>query len=244
MRVVWIAVFTATIGIFFLLLVQKLAAWSAMFTPRGFGILTIFLVIAKIIGFSYAAALDPENGFLLSFFGFTVGVGFCEEVCKSIPVFLRIRQNPDLGWRDAFLSGLASGAGFGISEGIMYSSNYYNGIAGVDLYVIRFVSCVALHALWTGSVAITIQQNQHLFYDKEAWYEFIPPLVRVVGVPMILHGLYDTFLKKDMNGFALGAAVLSFVFLAYQISQLHSVDDERERKAMLREYKKRRKSMA
>jgi hypothetical protein len=63
-------------------------------------------------------------------------------------------------------------------------------------------------------------------------------------VPMLLHGLYDTLLKKEMNAVALGVAVLSFLFLAFQISRLHGADDVAAREAMLREYKRRRAAMS
>jgi hypothetical protein len=39
----------------------------------------------------------------------------------------------------------------------------------------------------------------------------------MVAVPMVLHGLYDTLLKKDHSGWALATAVVSFVWLIYQI---------------------------
>jgi RsiW-degrading membrane proteinase PrsW (M82 family) len=200
--------------------------------------------IVKFIGFSYQAALDRDNGFFLSFMGFTLGVGFCEEVVKALPLIIRYRKPNGQDWHGAFLWGLASGAGFGIAEGIIYSSNHYNGISGPGIYVIRFISCVALHALWTGSVGITINQRQVLLQQDMAWYEFIPPLFLIVGVPMVLHGLYDTLLKKEMNVGALVVAVLSFLFLSFQISRLRGEDDEASKKAMLREYQKRRKLMA
>jgi len=75
------------------------------------------------------------------------------------------------------------------------------------------------------------------------WYEFIPPLFFIVGVPMVLHGLYDTLLKKEMNAGALLIAILSFLFLAFQISRLHGVDDEEAQREMMREYKRRRAAM-
>jgi hypothetical protein len=56
----------------------------------------------------------------------------------------------------------------------------------------------------------------------------------------VLHGLYDTLLKKEMDGVALGVAVASFLYLAFQISRVHSGDDEAARKELLREYQKRR----
>lgn len=236
--------FTATVGILLLLLLQMLADLSQGLWLRGGNIIVVIFYILKFIGFSYRAALDPDNGFFLSFMGFTLGVGFCEEVCKALPLLWRYHTSPAQSWRTAFLWGLASGAGFGIAEGILYASRHYNGLSGADIYVVRFISCVALHALWTGSVGITLHRKQELIQGVENWYEYIPRLVAIVGVPMVLHGLYDTLLKKEMNALALGVAVLSFLFLAFQISRLHGVDDEEARKAMMREYKRRRATMS
>jgi RsiW-degrading membrane proteinase PrsW (M82 family) len=239
-----IGLFTATIGILLLLTLQLLAHLTQGVWLRGGGVVTIIFYIVKLIGFSYQAALDPENGFILSFLGYTLGVGFCEEVCKALPLLWHYRQPSDRGWRTAFLWGLASGAGFGISEGITYAGDYYNGVHGLDIYIVRFISCVALHALWTVSVGITLQQKQGLIQGEMAWHEYIPRLVVIVGIPMVLHGLYDTLLKKDMNAGALAVAVLSFLFLAFQISRLHGADDDAAREAMLREYKRRRAAMS
>jgi hypothetical protein len=47
-----------------------------------------------------------------------------------------------------------------------------------------------------------------------------------------------------MNAGALGIALLSFVFLAFQIYRLHGADDEEARKQLLREYKRRRAAMS
>src|SRR5262249_20877134 len=157
----------------------------------------------------------PENGFFLSFIGYTCGVGLCEEVVKALPLFWIYRRGTEQTWRGAFLWGLASGAGFGIAEAIMYSGRYYNGIHGPEIYLVRFISCVALHALWTGSVGITLNQRQHLIQEDISWYEYIPRVVLIVGVPVILHGLYDTFLKKDINAGALAVAIGSFLWLAF-----------------------------
>ncbi|HJZ90622.1 MAG TPA: hypothetical protein VKE40_07085 [Gemmataceae bacterium] len=57
---------------------------------------------------------------------------------------------------------------------------------------------------------------------------------------MVLHGLYDTLLKKEMAAMALLVAVLSFGYLALRISRLHGADDAASTAAMLREYKWRR----
>jgi RsiW-degrading membrane proteinase PrsW (M82 family)/predicted nucleic acid-binding Zn-ribbon protein len=239
-----IGLFTATAGILFLLLVQVVAEWTQGRVIVGRSIVVLFFYILQFIGFSYRAALDPNNGFLLSFLGFTFGVGFCEEVCKALPLLWHYRHPNEQSWRGAFLWGLASGAGFGIAEGIMYSASFYNGVHGPGIYVVRFLSCVALHAVWTGSVAITLHQKQGLIQGEMSWYEYIPPLFLIVGVPMVLHGLYDTLLKKEMNALALGVAVLSFAFLAFQISRLGGADMEAAREALLREYRRRRAGLS
>src|SRR5262249_41045022 len=147
-HILGIGLLTATVGIFFLFVVQWIANFTQGFILTGGSILVVVFWVFKFIAFSYKAAADPTNGFFLSFLGYTLGVGLCEELVKAIPLLLHYRQPSDQSWRGAFLWGLASGAGFGIAEGISYSSNYYNGIAGPGIYVVRFISCVALHALW------------------------------------------------------------------------------------------------
>jgi RsiW-degrading membrane proteinase PrsW (M82 family) len=235
-----IGIFTATIGILLLVLFQLAAELSQGVWVHGRSILVVIFYIVKFIGYSYRAALDPENGFFLSFMGYTLGVGLCEEVCKAMPLFWNYRRPSDQSWRGAFLWGLASGAGFGLAEAILYAGKYYNGLAGPGIYPVRFISCVALHALWTGSVGITLNQRQHLIQSLDSWYEFIPPMLLIIAVPMVLHGLYDTLLKKEMNAGALVVAICSFLFLAFQISRLRSGDDRAATEEMLREYQRRR----
>ncbi len=242
-HVLLVGLFTATIGIGFLLLVQLLASFTEGRLIFGRGILTLLFWLLKFIAFSYNAASDPENGFVLSFVGFTLGVGLCEELVKTIPVFWH--RSPDTGraWRGMLIWGLASGAGFGIAEGIMYSSRYYNGVSGPGIYLVRFLSCVALHAIWSGSAAILLYQRRDLFTGLDSWYDWIFPTIFIVAVPAVLHGLYDTCLKREMNGVALLAAFASFGYLAFLLSRLQTGDDESANKAMLREYQRRRSAM-
>jgi RsiW-degrading membrane proteinase PrsW (M82 family) len=145
-------------------------------------------------------------------------------------------------WRGAFLWGLASGIGFGISEGIMYSQDFYNGISGSWIYVVRFISCVALHAIWSGSVGISIHQRQHLAKaeESEGWLGYLLNVLILIAVPMVLHGLYDTLLKKDLSFLALMTAAVSFGYLAWQISNLRTSDDEDERAAYVANYIRQR----
>lgn len=224
LHILLVGLFTSTVGVISLLLFQVAADWTQGWSLTGRGIVVLLFWIVKLIGFSYRAALNPENGFLVSFLGFTFGVGLCEELTKVLPLLLRRADLEDLGWRGTLVWGLASGAGFGIAEGVMYSSNHYNGLATGGIYLIRFISCVALHAVWTGTSALMLYRRRDILEDLEEWHDFLLALLQIIGVPMVLHGLYDTLLKRDMDLLALGAAVASFLPLAWLIERAHSDD--------------------
>jgi RsiW-degrading membrane proteinase PrsW (M82 family) len=231
-----VGAFVGTFGIVLLLIVQVL---SMIGPVGGNGLVAIVITVLSLIGLSYRAALDPDIGFVGSFLGFTFGVGLCEELVKALPLFLLYRFGTKQNWRGAFLWGLAAGAGFGVSEGIMYSSDFYNGITGPGVYIVRFVSCVALHAVWTGSVGIAINQWQPRTEHEDWWVNWILywlGVLRMIAVPMVLHGLYDTLLKKELEFLALVVAAASFGYLAWMISRLRTSDDEDERAAYVAKY--------
>jgi RsiW-degrading membrane proteinase PrsW (M82 family) len=213
-----VALATATAGILFLIVVQWIAAFTeGRFLASSNILVMVVFYIAKFIGFSYSAALDPTYGFWMSFFGFTFGVGLCEELTKALPILIMARTDAELDWRGAAVWGLASGVGFGVAEGILYSSDYYNGVATGEIYVVRFVSCVALHAMWAAAVGIMIARCRDEMQSDWEWSDLAIAVLKVQAVPMILHGLYDVMLKKEMDLPALGVAVISFLWLAFLI---------------------------
>jgi RsiW-degrading membrane proteinase PrsW (M82 family)/phage FluMu protein Com len=191
-------IFTATCGILLLLGFQLVAGWTQGVWVRGRGIIVLLFYIVKFIGFSYGAADDPTNGFAASFFGYTFGVGLCEEVCKALPLIVMVQNLPKgATWRTACLWGLASGVGFGVAEGIMYSGRYYNGIGEGDIYLVRFVSCVALHGTWAAAVAILLFKARGQIESSEGIGGMLFTTAVIAMPSIVLHGLYDTLLKKD-----------------------------------------------
>lgn len=204
----FMGILVGTIGIFLLLAFQwvafRLGGWII---PRG--IVGLAFLIVKFIGYSYQAALDPANGFIPSLLGFTFGVGLCEELLKTLPLLILARRAAALDARGLALLGLATGIGFGVSEGITYSADMYNGLSGAWIYVVRFVSCVALHAVWSACSALLLYGLQAEIDGIDVWYEWPIPLLKLLGVSMVLHGLYDTFLKRDLEMLALLTAVAS-----------------------------------
>jgi RsiW-degrading membrane proteinase PrsW (M82 family)/phage FluMu protein Com len=215
-----VGLITATCGIFSLLMFQWIAAWTdGWFVTGGNIIILIPFYIIKFIGFSYSAAMDPSNNFWLSFLGFTCGVGFCEEFVKVIPVAGHFRGDGEMRWRGACLWGLASGVGFGVAEGIIYSSGTYNGLFGGGIYVVRFVSCVGLHAVWSGAAAISMYRRREMIQHDQDWSDFLTSMIVVLWALILLHGLYDTLLKRELNAWALLVALLSFGWLAFVIEK-------------------------
>lgn len=212
-----VGVFIGTAGIFLLLAFQWIAMWTQNFNIMGRSILVVIFYIAKFVGYSYRAALDPENSFVLSMMGFTLGVGLCEEVCKALPLLLHFKGKATLDVRGAVVWGLAAGIGFGVSEGITYSSDYYNGISTAGIYVVRFISCVALHAVWSATAGLFLWRYQEQLQGMDEWYDVFKPVFWSLGTSMVLHGFYDTFLKKEMEVAALLTALASFAlfFLLY-----------------------------
>ena len=215
---------TASVGIAILLLFQFMAAFSQGVWVRGRGLLVLLFYIVKFIGFSYESALDPRNGFALSFLGFTFGVGLCEELTKLIPA-VGLMKSGRGDWRGACALGLASGAGFGVAEGIMYSASYYNGAWGGDVYLTRFVSCVGLHAVWAASAAVLAAPIRDKSIDGS---DMIVAALKAIAVPAVLHGLYDTLLKRDMELWALVVAAASFAWLIAVAERTRSAEGRLE----------------
>jgi RsiW-degrading membrane proteinase PrsW (M82 family) len=210
-----VGAFTGTLGIVLLLVLQWVASFATGLRVRGGGIIVIIWLILMVIGFSYAAADDPTNGFWLSFLGFTIGVGLCEELCKAIPVISHYKSGGGLGWAGACLWGLVSGAGFGVSEGIIYSSRYYNGRLTLGIYVVRFISCVGMHAAWSGVSAILLYRRRDHIRNAGGFWEMTGAVLPTILVVMVLHGLYDTLLKMDMSAWALLTGAISFAYFVF-----------------------------
>jgi RsiW-degrading membrane proteinase PrsW (M82 family) len=213
-----VGLFTGTVGIVVLLLLQAIAFWASGFIIRGRGIIVAILLLVKLIGLMYYYALSADSSFWASFYGFTLGVGLCEELCKLAPVIWYLQNNRVATWKGACLVGLASGIGFGVSEGVHYSAGLYNGNTSWEIYVVRFVSCVALHAAWTATIACTMYRRSDLG-GSEDFGGILLAFVIWLGVPVLLHGMYDTLLKFELNGWALMVALLTIAWMSYAVER-------------------------
>lgn len=204
-----VAAAMGTLGVLLLLGFQWLAEWTQDYVVTGGGLGALVFWAIKAIGFAYRAAVDPSTGFWPSFAGFTFGVGMCEEAVKLLPLYMAFRRGLAFDMRGAAFWGLASGIGFGISEGVHYASNYYNGICGPDIYVVRFVSCAALHAVWSATAAISLWRDNAEIVDSGGVFTWVHATMGAIIPVMFLHGLYDALLKLDYDAGALAVAVAS-----------------------------------
>lgn len=169
------------------------------------------------LGAFYLAADHPDAPFGPSLIGFVFGVGFCEEFVKCLPVLLKLYRRELLSWRAAAIIGMASGAGFGISEGVLYASRYYNGIEALDTYLVRFCSTVALHAVLSAACGVMIHRKQeHLMEDLNP-FNWTMTLMAIIVMPILLHGLYNALAKHDFPAASLAVAIGSFVWFWYLI---------------------------
>ena len=216
-----IGVATGTVGIVLLLFFQLLAAVAqGQVVVSRDAVFTILYWSAWLVGFSYRAALDPDTGFVPSLLGFTFGVGLCEEIIKALPLLIKVSRGGRMSAQAACRWGFASGVGFGVAEAILYAGDHYNGLATPGIYWVRFISCVALHGIWTASAGLFIWRYRKLLRGDFPWYEYVPRSLLMISVPIVLHGLYDTLLKKDLDVAALAVGIASFGWLAWQIEKV------------------------
>jgi RsiW-degrading membrane proteinase PrsW (M82 family) len=160
--------------------------------------------VLQLIGASRDLFHQPGTAPWILFVAFTFGVGVTEEACKALP-FARLGRWDLCGRREEACSmGFASGLGFGVSEGIIYSIRNYNGQEGWELYAIRFVS---LAAVWTAMVALLIHRGRVII---EFGTVGLSNAVGVLWPAVLLHGAYDAFLGTQHLAAARGVAVLGF----------------------------------
>jgi len=207
-----IGTFTGIFGIGLLLIIQRLAM-------GGWGLIIAgpFAIIIFMIGIAYRTLLHPDLPFLNCLLSFTFGVGLCEEIIKALPIFLIFMGRSRLRWHECCAMGMASGIGFGIAEGIFFSAQMYNGICEPLIYYVRFISCVMLHAIWCAASALFLHRYQKLTHGSMTMLMGFYRLVILISIPMVLHGLYDTLLTKNMDGLALTVALASFGWLVLMI---------------------------
>lgn len=163
-----------TLLVFFLTQVLVFALWDIIGLPR----LNPFYALL-------------EMPFPLSALGYVFGVGFTEELVKLLPLLFILRKAKEpLIPQTMVFYGLMSGIAFGVFEGVQYQMTV-NAEQTYDvsffLNIARLTSLPFLHACWCG-IAGYFLAFAHLYPKyRHGLY------VLAIAIPMLIHGLYDTF---------------------------------------------------
>jgi RsiW-degrading membrane proteinase PrsW (M82 family) len=213
--------FTGIFGTGMLLIIQAIGM-----TGWGMILAGPFAIIIFMIGIAYRMLLNPDITFVAALVSYTFGVGLLEEIIKAIPIFVIFMGRSRMRWHECCAIGMATGAGFGISEGVFYSGNMYNGLADMQLYLVRFISCAMLHAIWSASSALFLHRFQKLTHGNLTFMKAFYRMLILISIPMVLHGLYDTFLVKQMEGLALAVALFSFGWLVLMVETARDKDGD------------------
>src|SRR5262249_2567443 len=83
----------------------------------------------------------------------------------------------------------------------------------------RFVSCVGQHAIWSGSAALLLARRSCLFDGNSGVLDWISLIGQAVLPSAILHGLYDTFINRDMPYLVVASAVANFSLFVWLVER-------------------------
>ncbi|WP_276892353.1 PrsW family glutamic-type intramembrane protease [Hallella bergensis] len=163
-----------TLAVFFLTQVFVFAMWDLLGLPR----LNLFYNLV-------------DMPFPMSLGGYVLGVGLTEELVKLLPLIIILRKAKEpLIPQTMVFYGLMSGIAFGVYEGVGYQLTV-NAERTYDvsffLNIARLTSLPFLHACWCG-IAGYFLAFAHLYPKYRRGLYALS-----IGVPMLIHGLYDTF---------------------------------------------------
>lgn len=81
----------------------------------------LLLLLQTIPGISFIYSLTESESIIKKLIGYIFGVGFFEELIKSLPIYFIARHSKEpLIPQTLVFYGLISGTGFGASEGVLY----------------------------------------------------------------------------------------------------------------------------
>jgi protease PrsW len=191
----------------------------------GTGVLSIGLLLPlyQIPPLSWLYVMARSNGVLLQLMGMIFGVGIPEELCKMAVLLFLVTRGDKLTPQSMLFYGLMAGLGFGIYEGVGYQMGRNWAVSGGSrIYylsnLIRLTSLPFLHAIWTGMAG---------YFIGFAWLyptRKIGLLIVAIGIPAILHGLYDVFAANGRLFAAVSIAAVSVIALYLYLAK--SVDFE------------------
>ena len=187
-----------TLTVFFLTQFGVLLLWDALGVP----ILNPFYIFI-------------DSSFPINLIGYVLGVGLTEEFVKMLPLFIILcKAKEPLIPQTLVFYGLMSGIAFGIYEGVQYQMTV-NAKLSYDISffmnIARLTSLPFLHACWCGIAGYFLSFAELYPKYRRGLYTL------AICVPMLIHGLYDTF--SNMWGISLVIVFLGLMLLMIYLKQ-------------------------
>lgn len=134
--------------------------------------------------------LGENSNFLFRLVFFVFAVGVTEEVVKALPLWIvSAKSKEPIIPQTLVFYGLISGIAFGVFEGVQYQMTVNAELdytSSFFLNIARLTSLPFLHAIWCG-IAGYFSAFAMLYPKYRRSLYFL-----AIGVPALLHGLYDT----------------------------------------------------
>lgn len=184
------------------------------FLGTGLVSLSILLLMYRLPPLTYVLRWTISDDLFLRTAGFVFAVGFPEELCKVLMVYVLVKRPDFLLPRTLLFYGMISGLGFGIYEGLDYQFGRNFELAeswGEYFYLnlLRLTSLPVLHATWTG-IAGFFFGFARLFPQLKYSLYFTG-----LAIPSFLHGLYNAYGGSLASlGFALISVLMLILYLA------------------------------
>lgn len=160
--------------------------------------LAVFFITQAFVFIAWGLGLPQKNpfyiftgaGFPINILGFTLGVGFTEELAKAVPLLIILyRAKEPLIPQTMVYYGLISGIAFGVWEGVEYQMTVnaeQEYTVSFYLNILRLTSLPFLHACWCGITGYFLSfANLYPKYRKGLY-------VLAFTIPALIHGLYDS----------------------------------------------------
>jgi RsiW-degrading membrane proteinase PrsW (M82 family) len=198
----------------------RLSTVALCFFASGVLSISVLLMAYHLPPLMWLVQLFKSPNFFNHMLGYIVAVALPEELCKALPIFVLLKKSNPLPPQVMVFYGLMAGLGFGIYEGVDYQMerNFRYAGSGGEYYllnVLRLTTLPFLHAMWTGIAGYFIG-FAGLYPRRQRGLMLIG-----VGVPVILHGLYNTF-----NGTIIGLGFALLTVLALNLYLARSMEFE------------------
>ena len=143
------------------------------------------------------------NAFLLA--------AFCEEIVKYLALRISTWNSPEFNYRfDGVVYGVCSAVGFAIFENVTYVMQY-----GFATALTRAFTAVPLHSFCGVFMGIFYAYSKKAQVMNKKGAQRLSTFL-ALGVPMLIHGIYDTFafLQSEIASICL----LIFIFILFIVS--------------------------